>query len=78
MEVEFEIDSLLAVESDKYPENITVIARGDLRTSFTINLKVAGGMAGMWSVYIAHHYHLYSIFESCKHVCFSNVLCIVI
>ena len=52
MEVEFELDTLLAVESDKYPENITVLARGDLRTSFTINIIVnlTGGTASMWNV----------------------------
>ena len=52
MEVEFEIDTLLAVESDEDPENITVLARGDLRTLFTMNVipNVAGGGAGMWSV----------------------------
>ena len=52
LEVEFELDVLLAVESDEDPENIIVLARGDLRTSFTINIiaNVAGGGAGMWSV----------------------------
>ena len=52
MEVEFELDILLAVESDNDPENIIVLARGDLRTSFTINIiaNVTGGRAGMWSV----------------------------
>ena len=51
MEVEFELDTLLAVESDKDPEYITVLARGDLRTSFTINViaNITGGGAGMWS-----------------------------
>ena len=50
MEVEFQLETHLAVESDEDPENIIVLARGDLRTSFTINVKVAGGMAGMWSI----------------------------
>ena len=53
MEVEFQLDTLLAVESDDDPENITVLARGDLRTSFTINIIIANinaGGAGTWSV----------------------------
>ena len=49
MEVEFELDTLLAVESDEDPEIIIVFARGDLRTSFTINViaNITGGGAGM-------------------------------
>ena len=53
MEVEFQLDTLLAVESDNDPESITVLARGDLRTSFTINIIIANinaGGAGTWSV----------------------------
>ena len=52
MEVGFLLDTQLAVESDDDPENIIVLARGDLRTSFTINNipNVTGGGAGMWSV----------------------------
>ena len=53
MEVEFQLDTLLVVESDDDPENITVLARGDLRTSFTINIIIANitaGGAGTWSV----------------------------
>ena len=57
LEVEFELDTLLAVESDDDPENIIVLARGDLRTSFTINIiaNVTGGGAGMWSVECIAH-----------------------
>ena len=49
LEVEFELDTLLAVESDD-PENITVLARGDLRISLTINIIVilTGGGASTW------------------------------
>ena len=53
MEVEFQLDTLLAVESDNDPESITVLARGDLRTSFTINIiipNINAGGAGTWSV----------------------------
>jgi len=52
VEVEFQLDTLLAVESDDDPESITVLARGDLRTSFTINIitNITAGGAGTWSV----------------------------
>ena len=51
LEVEFELDTLLAVESDNDPENIIVLARGDLGTSLTINIipNLSGGGASTWS-----------------------------
>ena len=77
MEVEFELDILLAVESDNDPENITVLTRGDLRTSFTINIiaNVTGGMAGMWSV--LHIIATYIVYLN-RASCVANVLCIII
>ena len=76
MEVEFELDILLAVESDNDPENVRVLARGDLRTSFTMNViaNVTGGGAGMWSV-LHINCRLYSIFKSCKLCCKCTVHC---
>ena len=52
LEVEFEIDTVLAVESDDDPEDINVLARGLLGTSITINIiaNVAGGGASTWSI----------------------------
>ena len=77
MEVEFELDTLLAVESNNDPENIIVLARGDLRTSFTINIiaNVTGRMAGMWSV--LHIIATYIVYLN-RASCVANVLCIVI
>ena len=77
MEVEFEIDTQLAVESDNYPENVRVLARGDLRTSFTMNViaNVTGGGAGMWSV--LHNIATYIVYMN-RASCVANVLCILI
>ena len=77
LEVEFELDTLLTVESDEDPENIIVLTRGDLRTSFTINIiaDVTGGGAGMWSV--LHIIATYIVYLN-RASCVTNVLCIVI
>ena len=79
MEVEFELDTLLAVESDDDPENITVLARGILGTSITINIfaNITAGGAGTWSVLhiILPSTYIHTIVDSCKLCCKCTVLC---
>ena len=64
LEVEFELDTVLVVESDEGPENITVLlARGLLGTPITINIiaNIAGGGASTWSICIAHYITTYML-----------------